>query len=254
MIYEPLKQIEMKTKVQSAVLGALVMAGSFFSSHAQDANDVLKKMDAVMYAPEDMKGTNTIILIDRRGNQETREAYVMQKGTDKRIMRFTAPASQAGIAVLALPDDVMYLYLPAYGRERRISASVKNQNFAGTDFSYDDMEPVPYFDKYTPEFIKTEGNAIILDLIPKGRSDYSKITVSVNNTDYYPELMEYYDRGNTKIKAAKYTFRKVGGYWNAAEIEMTDLKRSHTTRMQMSDVQYDTGLSDDEFTVRKLKQ
>ena len=222
------------------------------SSQAQDANTILKNMDNVLYAPKDMTGTNTIILIDKNGKQETREAYIKQKGNDKRIMRFTAPASQAGIAVLSLPNDVMYLYLPAFGKERRISSSVKNQNFAGTDFSYDDMESKPYVEKYTPKLINTEGNAYVLELTPKGQSDYSKIIVHINKTYFYPEVMEFYDKGNTKIKVAKYTFKKVGEYWNPVEIEMTNLKKNHTTKMQMSDVKYDTGLSDDEFTVRKL--
>jgi hypothetical protein len=35
---------------------------------------------------------------------------------------------------------------------------------------------------------------------------------------------------------------------------MTDLRKNHKTKMIMSDVKYDTGLTDDEFTVRKLKQ
>ncbi len=35
---------------------------------------------------------------------------------------------------------------------------------------------------------------------------------------------------------------------------MTDLKKRHTTIMTMSDVKYDTSISDYEFTVRKLKQ
>ena len=244
----------MKSKIYSAVIAALILTGSKFRVEAQDAAAILEKMDKVMYASKDMTGTNTIVLIDKNGRKESREAYIKQKGTDKRIMRFTAPASQAGISVLALPNDVMYLYLPAFGKERRISASVKNQNFAGTDFSYDDMESKLYSEKYTPKIIKTEGNVFILELIPKGRSDYSKIVVHINKINYYPELMEYYDRGNTKIKLAKYTFKKVGNYWNATEIEMTNLKKNHTTRMQMSNVKYDTGLSDDEFTVRKLKQ
>ena len=232
----------------------MVSHGRIALKTAQDANKILNKMDNVLYAPKDMTGTNTIILIDKNGKQETREATIKQKGDDKRIMHFTSPASQAGIAVLALPNDVMYLYLPAFGKERRISASVKNQNFAGTDFTYDDMEPIPYADKYTPELVKTEGDEFLLELTPKGRSDYSKIMVHVNKTYFYPELMEYYDRGNTKIKEAKYSFKKVGNYWNAEEIEMTDLKKNHTTKMQMSEVKYDNGLSDDEFTVRKLKQ
>jgi outer membrane lipoprotein-sorting protein len=211
-------------------------------------------MDEVLYAPKDMTGTNTIILIDQNGKQEVREADVKQKGTDKRIMRFTSPASQAGIAVLALPDDVMYMYLPAFGKERRISASVKNQNFAGTDFSYDDMEPKPYAEKYTPELIGTKGNVFILELIPKGRSDYSKLIVNIHQKEYYPEYMAYFDKGNNKVKEATYSFKKVGDYWNTAEIEMKNLKKSHITKMQTSQVKYDTGLSDDEFTVRELKQ
>lgn len=243
-----------KTKVQSVVLYGLIVAGSVFSASAQDANTILKKMDEVMYSPKDMTGKNKIVLIDKNGKQETREASILQKGNDKRIFRFTAPASQAGIAVLSLPNDVMYLYLPAFGKERRISTSVKSQNFAGTDFSYDDMEAKPYSDKYTPKLQKTESGVIILELTPKGQSDYSKIIVNINNINYYPELMEYYDKGNTKIKEAKYIFNKVGNYWNAQEIEMTDIKKNHKSKMQMSDVKYDTGLTDDDFTVRKLIQ
>jgi outer membrane lipoprotein-sorting protein len=244
----------MKIKIKSAVFTVLILTVSIFSAHAQDACTILQNMDDVMYAPKDMTGINKIILIDKNGKKETREANIKQKGTDKRIIRFTSPASQAGIAVLSLPNDIMYLYLPAYGKERRISASVKNQNFAGTDFSYDDMESKPYSDKYTPKLIKTDGNVFVLELTPKGRSDYSKIIVNVNKTNYYPELMEYYDRGNTKVKAAKYTFKKTGNYWNATEIEMTNLKKNHKTKMQMADVKYDRGLTDDDFTVRKLKQ
>jgi len=241
-------------KKKNFFMAVIIAAFSLNTAFAQDANTILKKMDDVMYSPKDMTGKNKIVLIDKNGKQETREASILQKGNDKRIFRFTAPASQAGIAVLSLPNDVMYLYLPAFGKERRISTSVKSQNFAGTDFSYDDMEAKPYSDKYTPKLLKTESNVFVLELTPKGQSDYSKIIVNINNTNYYPELMEYYDKGNTKIKEAKYTFNKVGNYWNAQEIEMTDLKKNHKSKMQMSDVRYDTGLTDDDFTVRKLIQ
>ena len=242
------------SKIRIAFLTALIAAGSIFSVHAQEASSILRQMDNVMFSSKDMSAMNRIILIDKSGKQEIREATVQQKGTDKRMFRFTAPASQAGISVLSLPDDIMYLYLPAFGKERRISTSAKNQNFAGTDFSYDDMESKPYTDKYTPELLKTEADVYVLKLKPKGQSDYSGISVSINKANYYPELMEYFDKGNTKIKEAHYTFKKIGDYWNAQEIEMTDLKKTHKTKMQMSDVKYDTGLIDDDFSVRKLKQ
>jgi len=244
----------MKTIIQRILFIQLVFAVSILSARTQDANTVLKKMDEVMFSPKDMTGKMKVVMIDNNDKQEIREASLQQKGSDMRIFRFTSPASQAGIAVLSLPDDIMYLYLPAYGRERRIASSAKNQNFAGTDFSYDDMESKSFSEKFTPELINSGNNAFILELKPKSPSDYSRIVVSVNKTEYYPELMEYYDRGNNKVKIAKYSFKKIGKYWNSSEVEMTNLKTNRRTKMLMSDISYDTGLTDDDFTVRKLKQ
>lgn len=244
----------MKTVKLSVLVSVLVLLAGF-NANAQDANTILKKMDDVMYSPKDMTGKTKIVLIDKAGKQKTREANIIQKGNDKRIFRFTAPSSQAGIAVLSLPNDVMYLYMPAFGKERRIASHVKNQKFAGTDFSYDDMEAVPFSEKYTPKLLKTESGNFVLELKPKSqKSEYSKLIVKVNKTNYYPVAMEYYDKGNKKIKAATYKFKKIGKYWNAEQIVMTDLKKNHKTKMIMSNVKYDAGLTDDEFTVRKLKQ
>jgi outer membrane lipoprotein-sorting protein len=236
------------------VITSLILTTSLANVAAQDAGNILKKMDDVLYSSKDMTGKNRIVLIDKNGKEEIREATIQQKGTDKRIFRFTAPSSQSGIAVLSLPDDVIYLYLPAFGKERRIASSTKNQNFAGTDFTYDDLESKLYSEKYTPSLVRAEANTFVLDLVPKGQSEYSKITVHVNKANYYPELMEYSDKSNMKVKEAKYTFKKVGNYWNANEIEMADLKKMHKSKMQMQDVKYDSGLTDDDFSLRRLKQ
>ncbi len=222
---------------------------------AQDAGEILKKMDEVLYSSKDMMGKNRIVLIDKNGKEKIREAIFKQKGNDKRLFRFTKPASQDGISTLSLPNDVMYLYLPSFGKERRISSGVKSQKFAGTDFTYEDMEAKTFVEKYTGTLLGEEGDLLVLELIPKSpKSGYSKLITKVNKEHYYPVYTEYYDKGGNKIKIAKYTFKKIGKYWNSEVIEMTDLKKNHTTKMIMYDVKYDTGLNDDEFTVRKLKQ
>lgn len=237
-----------------AAVWSILWTGIFLPVYSQDAATILNQMDEVMFAPKDMTANYRITLIDRNGKEEVREAVIQQKGTDRRMFRFTAPASQAGIAVLSLPGDVMYLYLPAYGKERRIATSIKNQNFAGTDFSYYDMESMRFSDKYNPALLQTTADAYILELTPKTSSEYSRVVTRVNRTHFYPELMEYYDRSGKKIKEARYTFKKVGNYWNSEVIEMTDLRKNHRTVLRMSDVKYDTGLKDDDFTVRKLVQ
>ena len=240
-------------KLSVLVIALFLIIG--FNANAQDAITILKNMDDVMYSSKDMTGKTKIILIDKAGKQKTREANIIQKGTDKRIFRFTAPSSQAGIAVLSLPNDVMYLYMPAFGKVRRISSSVKSQNFAGTDFSYDDMESKPNSEKYTPKLLETEEDAYVLELTPiSKKSSYSKVIMKVHKTHFYPISAEFYDKGNRKIKEGISVYKKIGEYWNAQEMSMTNLKKNHTTKMIMSDVKYDTGLNDDDFSVRKLKQ
>ena len=95
--------------LKSIIVSVFLLTGGILCVNAQDANAILKKMDDIMYSPKDMTGKTKIVLIDKAGNQKTREANFIQKGNDKRIFRFTTPASQAGIAVLSLPNDIMHL-------------------------------------------------------------------------------------------------------------------------------------------------
>lgn len=221
---------------------------------SQTGPDILSKLDQVMFSAKDLTATNKMILIDKSGKQEVRESSIMQKGTEMRIIRFSSPASQAGIAMLSLPNDVIYLYMPAFGKERRISSSVKSQKFAGTDFSYDDLQAQPFSQKYSAKLISTTATSYLLELTPKVTGEYTKIMLTVHKTEYYPISSEFYDKSGTKVKESKYTFIKVGKYWCPQEIEMLDIKKGTRTKIQMVNPKYDTGIKDDEFTVRKLIQ
>jgi len=243
----------MRTLRLSVLVSALLLIVSI--ANAQNASSILTQMDDVLFAPKDSKGKMKIIITDKNGKQKVRDAISLQKGLNKKLFRFTAPASQAGIATLSLPNDLTYLFLPAFGKERRISSSVKSQKFAGTDFSYDDMEAKLYAEKYVPKLIKTENDVYVLELIPiSKKSEYSKLIAKIHKTNYYPTFIEYYDKGGKKIKEATFKFEKIGKYWNNKEILMTDLKKNHKTKMIKTGVQFDIGLTDDDFTVRKLKQ
>ncbi|MCD4665523.1 MAG: outer membrane lipoprotein-sorting protein [Bacteroidales bacterium] len=243
-------------KLNLTVLVSVLFLLAGFNANSQDANEILQNVDKVLYSSKDQQNTVTIILIDKDGDESPSGADVIQKGNDMRLFRFTSPASQAGIAFLSLANDVMYIYMPAFGKERRIASHVKNQKFAGTDFSYDDMEAKLFTLKFDPEIIAQDDESFTLKLVPKPdlKTDYSKQVMKINKQNFYPEFTEYYDKGNKKSKEATYKFEKVGDYWNAREITMKDVKRNHATKMIVSDVVYDQGLSDDEFTVRKLKQ
>jgi len=169
-------------KSASFVLAALVASANL---SAQNALEILKKSDDVVYAPKDQHSVNKIIVTDKNGNEKEMIAEFLQKGRDKRLVRFTAPASQAGIAFLSLPQDVMYLYLPAYKKERRIASHVKNQAFAGTDFSYNDMEAKPLNEKYDPRLLSQTADSFVLELLPKAgiTSEHSKIVLTISKVN-----------------------------------------------------------------------
>jgi outer membrane lipoprotein-sorting protein len=131
----------------------------------------------------------------------------------------------------------------------------RSQSFTGTDFSYEDMATTPYSDRYTPKLIKTETNSYVIELIPKSdKSKYSKVIATVDKANGYPIRLEYYNNRGQKFKEATYRYEKIGTYWNAAEVIMTDLEKDHKTKILLSDVKFDQGLSEDLFLVEKLKQ
>ena len=222
-------------------------------SVAQDAVAILNKMDALMQAPADKQGIVRITTGNKSGKEKVREAIMLQKGKDKRLYRYTQPESQAGIATLSLPDDVMWMYMPAFGKPKKISLLAKSQAFTGTDFSYEDMEARPYAERYTPSLKETTASAYVLELAPiSDKSSYTKIVATIDKTNYYPIRMEFFDKRGEYFKDASYVYEKSGKYWYASEVLMVDHQKEHSTLIEMTDLKFDQGLSDDVFAVENM--
>ncbi len=242
----------MKTKALTLIITLSLLFG--LNLKAQTGQQILNKVDRVTTQANDVYQKLKITLIDKHGRKQERIAELWQKGTNKRLFRFISPAAYRGIGILSLPNNVMYLYMPAYGRVRRIAASIKNQKFAGTDLSYSDMEAKKYSDRYTAKLIKSDDQYYWLQATPKDKkSSYSKVILKVKKSDYTPVYAEFYDKGGHKIKTMSTQFVKNGKYWTAKKITVKDLKTQHTTIMTTLQVKYDQGLSDNIFTTRNLQ-
>ncbi len=240
---------------RTVLLFLVISALGSFKTYSQDAVSILWKVDKVIFAPKDKQGKVKMILTDKSGDQKIREAIMMQKGIDKKLYRYTQPESQVGIATLSLPGDETWLYMPAFGKPKKIDLLTRSQAFTGTDFSYEDMEPRTYSDRFIPKLLETTDKEYVLELKPKSaQSEYLRVVAHIDKVNSYPVLLEYYDKQNKKIKEATYAYEKIGTFWNAKEVTMTDLRKGHSTRTIMSDVKFNQGLPDDLFTVEKLKQ
>ncbi len=243
----------------TATLVLFVVLDSVPVAQAQEtalsAQTILAHTDSVLNAPKDQIYGMELVLIEEDGTERGRMLKMWQKGSEMRLAKFLEPAEVRNVGFLSLPDDVMYIYLPAFKRVRRIAAHVRNQRFAGTDFSYDDMGTIEYAEDYTASLEEETGESYVLLLIPKAgaETDYGQLKMWVSKITFYPSRTEYYDRGDNpwKVMERREVIQREG-YWIALEIVMQDLKANHSTRMRLVDIEFDTGIPDEIFTQRFL--
>ncbi len=223
-------------------------------AEAQNAETLLQNMDNLMSAPKDRVATIEMIVTNKNEKEKVREALLKQKGTDRKMYRYTKPEDKAGIATLSLPGDIMWLYMPSFGKAIKISLLSKSQAFTGTDFSYEDMSGIPYNERYIPTLLKSEDDTYMLELTPRTKeTNYSKILISLDKTNNYPIKMAFFGLDKTYQKVATYKYAKQGKYWYAQEVLMEDLKKNHSTKIVTKEIKFDQGLKDEDFTVEKLK-
>jgi len=224
---------------------------------AAEAGDILARVEATMNAPKDQVATIEMTLRDADGNTKVRKLTIKQKGSDLRLIKFSSPADVSGVGFLVRSEDEMYLYMPEFGKVRRIASHVKNESFMGTDFSYNDIGETSYTDDYQPTIRDESETSVVLELTPTepDESDYSKLLMTVDTTRNLPTKVEFYDKKGKLWKVMiQEEVEKVSSYWAVKRVTMTDKRKDHSTVMALSDVKFDTGLSDKDFSRRRLKR
>ncbi|MCX8015128.1 MAG: outer membrane lipoprotein-sorting protein, partial [candidate division WOR-3 bacterium] len=161
------------------------------------------------------------------------------------------------IGFLSLPNNIFYVYLPAYKKTRRIASHIKNTKFAGTDFTYEDMEAKRYTGNWLPKLLSQDEQLYKLEVLTKKNTitDYSKLILSVRTDNFYPQIIEYYDKsGKLTKKMTSEKIEKNGQFWIAKETIMEDFKSGRKTKMILVEVKFNSGIADNIFTERYLAQ
>ena len=246
-----------KITIKTIILVPTIFAALSWAEPSVTAAEIIGRVDSVVNAPKDQTMNMKLVLIDKNGNEREREIVMQQKGSDRRIGKFLAPADQKGIAFLSLPEGVMYIYLPAFKKTRRIASHVKNTKFAGTDFTYEDMEASAYSEKYDAELVEQKADSYVLRLRPKKgvESEYSMLLLHVDKNNFVPTRIDHFDKAGKSCKImTRSEVEKIDGYWFAKRSEMADLRSGQKTIMILETVRFDQGLSDDIFTERYLQR
>ncbi len=219
--------------------------------------NILEKIDNNNLIVEDQKITVTLNIFDNAGNESSKTLVIYQKSNGRRLVFFTKPTDDMGIGFLSLPNNEMYMYLPAYSTIKKIASNVKNSSFAGTDFSYEDMEIREYSQWY--DYTVTEENDSIiilaLELKENKTSDYKRIILEVNKSLSYPQTIKYFNKSNKHIKTLEQSdFITVKGYVYAKKAIMNNINSNSKTIMSIENVEINTGIDDGFFSTRTLER
>lgn len=235
-------------------------------SEAQTAAEIADKV-YTRPAPDDGESDMTMTLINSKGKKRVRSLHQFFKSygdTEKKVMFFKAPADVKNTSFLnfsydeAGKDDDQWLYLPALKKVKRISSSSKDNNFMGSDFTYEDMEnkdPKDFNHTLVKEETINGQECYVLEITPKEENSYSKQIAWVMKDKWIPAKMEFYDEDEELLKILEITeHEEIGGYWIVVSQTMTNVQKNHSTVIKLSDIKMNIDLGDGKFSQRAMKK
>lgn len=183
---------------------------------------------------------------------------------DKTLIVFDQPRDVAGTALLTYThkqgQDDQWLYLPALKRVKRIASRNKSGPFMGSEFAYEDLASQEV-EKYSYRFIEEQtldGQPVFLierDPVDEN-SGYSYQRVWIDQAEYRPMKIEFYDRKKSLLKTL--TFHGYQQYldkfWRASEMNMVNHQTGKSTVLRWQDYRFRTGLTEADFSRNSLKR
>lgn len=209
-----------------------------------------------------------MVLKNRHGEESRRKIRVafleVRDDGDKSLTVFDEPADVKGTALLTFShktaDDDQWLYLPALARVKRIASSNKSGSFMGSEFAYEDIGSQEV-EKYTYKYRRDEPcdgvPCFVIERYPVSRhSGYTRQVVWLDQAEYRPRKIDYYDRKQTLLKTLTWSGYKqyLGKYWRADEMDMLNHQSGKSTRLLWRDYRFRTGLKDADFTQESLRR
>lgn len=198
----------------------------------------------------------------RREEKElTRWIRYERSGEDKVTIRFSKPALDDGLMLLiwrhpGKSDDV-WLKLPSFAQERRISVSDQGKYFAETDLTYEDTrqligERVKDFE-YRIVARNNGGWTIEATAKPGIETAYGKRVFTIDTRNIFTNI-EYYSKGGSLIKTQTNEQVRVDndGRWRVDQVELENHQLKRKTTMKIVERKIDRNIPRETFSKKFL--
>jgi outer membrane lipoprotein-sorting protein len=249
----------MGARLTVAIAALLAAPALALAAPAADPDAILKK------AYEDYRSqssqSDVSMTIHRPAWERHLELKAWTRGEDDALVRFTAPAKDAGSATLKLGRDT-WVYNPRLNQVIKLPANMMSQAWMGSDFSYDDLaKSTDILTDYTHRLVgvsQVEGghSAWTIEATPKPGAPvvWGKIAITVRD-DYVLLGQTFFDQDMKP--ARRMVAGKVGmiaGRPYPISLTMTPLDQpGQWTRTDTVDAKFNAALPTWLFTLSNLQ-
>lgn len=238
--------------------GMLAFAAANFEAGDPTAEDL------VAGALDLMRGASSYVEITmkiKRPDWERSTSIISwSRGRDDTLIRFTAPAKDAGNALLKVGDN-MWTYTPKLNRTIRLPYSMRSQSWGGSDFSYNDLSRSDQVLRHYELAIvdeRQDGKHTVytIEAVPHENAPvvWGK-EVWVLRDDYVMLEQVFYDQLQVALKRmTTLEIGQLGGRTLATRMRMERLdEQDHWTEVTTNSAEFDIELPEGTFTLFTLK-
>ncbi|MBE0675531.1 MAG: outer membrane lipoprotein-sorting protein [Bacteroidales bacterium] len=238
----------------------------------ESATAILEKTRELTMA-DGLEATITLTLTDKNGNTRVRKNSMVSKtysdGTEKRLIRFIAPAEVQGTSILIHDykdtQDDMWIYLPALRKIRRVVSSEKGKSFMGSEFTNADISSPPASDfvsRHLPGSGSRAGETIIIESIPADAEKISEYGFARRISyfeagSWHMRKMEFFDKGGVLFKTIEVlsvASLQEDGHYMISEMRAINHVTGRSSSMKMENISSTVKPSDSLFDAQNLNR
>ncbi|MGR8950695.1 MAG: outer membrane lipoprotein-sorting protein [Gammaproteobacteria bacterium] len=187
-----------------------------------------------------------------------------EDGLSKAIIRLSAPASRAGLAVLMHEQDgkkpKLYLYVPDLKRTRTVTGKQVATSMMGTDFSYEEFS---YLQNLATDNTTTQvedqdldgtANYVFHTVPGDPEAAYTLIETFVDQALCVPVLTRFYNNDNVakEMLVDRASIQVIKNRHVPHKVVMHDRSKNTRTELTAKDVEIDPGLDESMFHPKRL--
>lgn len=227
--------------------------------NAQDAEQILKRIDKNMFSENRVMNMTMIIHGSRNSRTITSVGYSV--GDKKSFSEYLSPAREKGTKMLKL-EDQLWIYSPSTDRTIQISGHMLRQSVMGSDLSYEDMMDnrklnEVYTAKITGEEEMDNRKTLVLDLSAKVEDvAYHTRKLWVDTERFVPLKEELFAKSGQLLKRTVLSDVKlIDGRWIPTKMVFKDmLKQGDGTEFIITEIKFNQNIPEYIFTKAALKQ